>query len=842
MIPNTLEVFQFYEENPISFCEEVLGLQLDEWQKEAFHNLIEYHFVAIRSGSGVGKTFWLSLAIVWFLATKPFSKVPTTAPSQHQLYDLLWSELFKHISKSPFLQGLLNWTQTRLGVRGYDATWYAVARTAQVSPSGDVAEGIQGFHCSSYDTDVLTSSGWKNIAQIDIKRDKLLTKDPETDEAFYEHPSAMFKGFYQGEMYHSVHQSLDFLVTPNHKIPYRSKTRKGFSKMKLDEIQNITYSNWRIEDQFKWEGNDAEVFELPPYFSNRGLFPHLSLNAEMWFTFLGIFVAEGHTRKDGLRTMIAQKSVETTLLFIKLITALGFKCTVSAPRDDIYMISIYSIQLGDHLKSFGSLATNKKLPNYVRNASPRLINAFLNGFCLGDGTINKNGARVFYTSSKELAGNLQELIFKLGRKGSVLKYEVSDSIIRGKLVTDCADRYVVTEYIRTGLVSIDPKVNLEKVHYEGDVYCPTMPTHHLFFMRRNGFCMWSGNSEDNLLFVVDESSGVPDSIYPAMEGALTGSNAYAILTGNPTRTSGYFFDIFNNPKLGKMYKKMHVSCLDSPRVEQRYIDMMKERYGENHPIYLIKVLGDFPTGSINTLIPYSHIEAMMMNKKDVSMSPKLSPQMGLDIGRSQASSVLTVRQGFNVLDIAEKHKPGKITDTEEICQWVGEYINAYDPQFVKVDAIFNPGVFDLLKSFWGNKIVPVIGGQRSTQPERFINLRAEGYWDLRELVPKLWCAEWPQRLIAEMSDIRQKENVRKDIIQIESKKDMMNRAMRSPDFADSLMYAFLSPEACLMKDVLRDFTFSHEMVAINDSFLKQDIWSIPKTFQRSKNRWRRLDA
>lgn len=490
------EAFQHYESHPVDFCQEVVGVQLDTWQIEALNNLQEYHFLAIRSGSGVGKTCLMSLATIWFLATKPNCKIPTTAPSQHQLYDLLWSEHHKWISRTPFLQDLLVWTQTRIGVKGHEPVWYAVARTAQASPADEVASGLQGFH-----------------------------------------------------------------------------------------------------------------------------------------------------------------------------------------------------------------------------------------------------------------------------------------------------------------------------------------------------------SEDNLLFLVDESSGVHDAIFPAMEGALTGKNAYALLAGNPTKTSGYFFDIFNNPKIGKLWKKMHVSCHDSPRVEKRYISMMEERYGEHHPIYLIKVLGDFATGSISTLIPFSYIEEMMNTLKDNSMSPKLSPQIGLDVGRSQSASVLTVRQGFNVLDVAEKHKPGRITDTEEICQWASEYITAYNPSHVKVDAIFNPGVFDMLKSMWGNIIVPVIGGQKSTHPERFINLRAEGYWDLRELIPKLWCKDWPQRLITELSDIRQKDNVRKDIIQIESKKDMMNRSMRSPDYADSLMYAFLSPEACLNERMLAPFTFASGYAAVNAELVKEDVgasWGFVKS--PSTNRWKGLNA
>ncbi|MFA5753478.1 MAG: hypothetical protein WC910_10460 [Bacteroidales bacterium] len=491
----TFKAFQFYEDHPVEFAEEVLGVQLDEWQKEALNNLQEFHYLAIRSGSGVGKTFLLGIAIIWFISTKPFCKIPTTAPSQHQLYDLLWSELFNRISRSPFLQGYLNWTQTRLTVRGYDAVWYAVARTAQVSPSGEVAEGLQGFH-----------------------------------------------------------------------------------------------------------------------------------------------------------------------------------------------------------------------------------------------------------------------------------------------------------------------------------------------------------AEDNLLFVVDESSGVPDAIFPAMEGALTGKNSYALLTGNPTKTSGYFFDVFNNPKLGAMYKKMHVSCLDSSRVESRYVDMMKERYGEKHPIYLIKVLGEFPSGGINALIPYSYLETAQNNKKDTFMSPKMSHEIGVDVGRSQASSILVVRQGFNIVDFAEKHKPGRVTDTAEISQWVSEYITAYNPSSVKIDAIFNPGVFDTLHNMWGDLVVPVIGGQRSNYPERFLNLRAEACWEFRELVPKLWCKEWPARLIREMTDVRLKESVRRDVIQVESKKDMLNRAMASPDFFDATVYAFLSPESCIGVPMQEPFTFSQRVAQLNGSFVK-DGGSMFRRLSDSNNpvnRWRQL--
>jgi len=834
------EAIKYYGEHPIEFCEDLIGVELDDWQKNVVRDLLEHRFVAIRSGSGVGKTCLLSLVSLWFLVTHPFSKVPSTAPSQHQLHDLLWSEHYKWIKRSSYLDNLLDWTQTRVEVKGFGPEWYAVARTARVTPSSEVVEGLQGFHCLRKDSEILTDSGWKFVSDIDIRKDKILTKNPETNEAFYESPSAMFKGFYQGEMYHSIHQNLDFCVTPNHKIPYRSETRKGLSEMKIEEIQNINYSRWHVEDTFKWVGNDAKTFELPSYTSHNTFRFSKELDAELWFCFLGLFMAEGHCRKDGLRVMIAQKSIENTSIIVRLIQKLGFECHVAAPRDDIFVISIYSAQLGKHLKSFGSLATNKRLPSYVRDASPRLIKAFLNGYCLGDGTINKNGARVFFTSSRELAGNIQELIFKIGRKGSMLRYKVPDSIIRGKLVTNCADRYVVTEYVRTNPVVICSKVNLEKVYYEGDVYCPTMPTHHLFFMRRNGCCMWSGNSSDNLLFLVDEASGVPDAVYPAIEGALTAENSYVVLASNPTRRYGYFFDIFNKPGLGKFFKLHHVSCYDSSRVASRYIEWMEELYGKEHPVFQIKVLGDFPASDDEgPLIPYAFID-MMMNNSKPRQADTLLIEIGVDVGRTSSPSILCVRQGYIVLEFADLQKRGQISDTDDVIDWIETRILDYKPSIVRIDAIgIGAGVYDGLRTRYGDLIIPIVGSGSPVGEEaklRYLNLRAQAYWGLRELIPYLWCIRWPDRAIVELGSIRG-GITRQGKSKIESKKEMLSRAMRSPDYADAMMYAFMDEEIFSKAEL--PFSFASRFADINDSFVTSSLWySESESDLGAKSKWK----
>ena len=55
-----------------------------------------------------------------------------------------------------------------------------------------------------------------------------------------------------------------------------------------------------------------------------------------------------------------------------------------------------------------------------------------------------------------------------------------------------------------------------------------------------------GFHEDNMLFIVDEASGVADDIMEAIQGTLPGVNNKLVACGNPTRASGFFYDCFTS--------------------------------------------------------------------------------------------------------------------------------------------------------------------------------------------------------------------------------------------------------------------------------------------------------
>lgn len=130
----------FYADEPIYFVEDIIRVTPDQKQRDILRSLRDYPMTSVRSGHGVGKSAVESWSVIWFLCTRPFPKIPCTAPTQHQLYDILWAEISKWLRNNPELKNDIIWTQQRVYMNGYPEEWFAVPRTA-TNP-----EALQGFH------------------------------------------------------------------------------------------------------------------------------------------------------------------------------------------------------------------------------------------------------------------------------------------------------------------------------------------------------------------------------------------------------------------------------------------------------------------------------------------------------------------------------------------------------------------------------------------------------------------------------------------------------------------------------------------------------------------------
>lgn len=129
-----------YRKDKTAFDREVCKFKPSDQQIEANIIYIEFGKIIIKSGTGTGKTRWLASCVFHQLYCYEFSTAPCTAPTQHQLNDILWTELARIMQKAPILQRFFILTKTKLYVRGHENLWFASA-IASSNP-----DNVSGLH------------------------------------------------------------------------------------------------------------------------------------------------------------------------------------------------------------------------------------------------------------------------------------------------------------------------------------------------------------------------------------------------------------------------------------------------------------------------------------------------------------------------------------------------------------------------------------------------------------------------------------------------------------------------------------------------------------------------
>ena len=192
----------------------------------------------------------------------------------------------------------------------------------------------------------------------------------------------------------------------------------------------------------------------------------------------------------------------------------------------------------------------------------------------------------------------------------------------------------------------------------------------------------AGTSGWNIFYILDEASGIPDEIEAAIQGNLAGG-AKQMMLSNPTRTVGFFFDAFHKDQLspqnpdGVWCKTLSSEC--SPNVKagrivikgmatKQWIDDRRRAWGEDSPLFLIRVKGQFALReqghvvSLNTIAlsqeRWYRIEAQRAEHKRRNGVGGLPCEGLLTIGLDPAGfsgqgdeTVYAVRRGLRVLEL-----------------------------------------------------------------------------------------------------------------------------------------------------------------------------------------------
>lgn len=313
-----------------------------------------------------------------------------------------------------------------------------------------------------------------------------------------------------------------------------------------------------------------------------------------------------------------------------------------------------------------------------------------------------------------------------------------------------------------------------------------------------------GFHEKNMLFIVDEASGVADPIMEAILGTLSGENNKLLLCGNPTRTSGTFFEAFNTDRA--MYQCYTVSSIDSPRTNKQNIESLIKKYGADSNVVRVRVFGEFPKQEDDVFIMLSLVEHCGSKIYELP-EDKGMPYIifGVDVARFGDDETVIYRNTKGKLKLAV-HRKG-----QDLMATVGDIVSQYkkvmrefpDYQgriYVNIDDTgLGGGVTDRLKEVKREQqlyrlfIVPINAAEKieidtkegKEAAEYYNNLTTHMWAVLRELM------ERKQIEIEEEADTFAQLSVRKYFmasngkLELESKKEMKKRGVSSPDRADA---------------------------------------------------------
>ena len=294
-----------------------------------------------------------------------------------------------------------------------------------------------------------------------------------------------------------------------------------------------------------------------------------------------------------------------------------------------------------------------------------------------------------------------------------------------------------------------------------------------------------GGHAGNYVILADEASGIEEATFDVLLRTLsTGTGGRFVLTSNPTRSVGRFYDIFHKDLPG--WNKHFFEAFDCPHIAPGFAQEMADTYGIDSDHYRIGVLGQFPRTTNSQFISSEIVEAAMKEHLVRSAYLNFPVIIGADIARfGDDSTVFIARQGPKILDILEI----KGQDTMEVSAALMQYWNDFGASVVFVDAIgIGAGVFDRCKQL-KMPVREVMGSHKSTKPMEYFNMRSQLWGEMRHWLNNgadiLYMDELRNQLVGMTYGYTAKMQ-----IALTTKKDIKKMGLKSPDLADALALTF----------------------------------------------------
>jgi len=318
-----------------------------------------------------------------------------------------------------------------------------------------------------------------------------------------------------------------------------------------------------------------------------------------------------------------------------------------------------------------------------------------------------------------------------------------------------------------------------------------------------------------LLVVLDEACGIPEALWNAADSLTSNEGCQILAIGNPDNPQSHFAKVCAP---GSGWHTIGISAFESPNltgeevpevlrqrlISRAWVEEKATDWGVDNPIYISKVLGQFPPDDPNSVVRASDIAMCRIGTDMVRAPHELLPvELGVDVGGGGDETVIRERRG----PVAGREWRHHSDRSEEIAPLILYAIRETKATVVKIDRIgVGAGLIGELRNMATNglhsaRIVAVNVAEKAHDEVRFANLRAQIWWEIGRVNAErrlfdLSMMENADTTCAQLLAPRWSTDTKGRIL-IEKKDDVIARLGRSPDNADALLLAFYTPKGDL---------------------------------------------
>ena len=338
--------------------------------------------------------------------------------------------------------------------------------------------------CYDDATEVLTDVGWKPWPEV--SGTELFATRSQVGALEYQPALRLVRKEYRGHMLGFKGMSLDLSVTPDHRVLAESLTTRAgrlHPTFSLRPAHAVLWRPHRHVSTATWEGPAPAELHVDG----------VRVPAAPLLRLVGFFIGDGNLPQGNALSFNLRKERELAYLH---------RVAGEAGLEIKQWCSKHAVVVGAALRElFARCYQNREkvIPRELLTLGPSLLDCLLEGLLESDGTrferTSGTERQTFYTTSRKLADQVQELALKLSRSASVRPHPVrpGDGHYGSKArwrVTLYAERNSRPALGRTRKQASE-QMGVDR--YDGLIHCVEVPNGTLY-VRRNGYPVWCGNT------------------------------------------------------------------------------------------------------------------------------------------------------------------------------------------------------------------------------------------------------------------------------------------------------------------------------------------------------------